>query len=261
MTFRRFVLFGILLILLSACPSQSENSDTVLLKVAMDARIGKPFVYSLGQEGGFGGFEVDVCQYLANKLGRKLEIVNTPWDKLPESLHKKKVDLVLNAIERPLDGGSAPQDLAFTAHYYTAYQQLTVSSKDEFTYNLSDLKGKKLGVVKDSIGVLLIQELNRLKQSKIQLLTYDSPEQVFDALRKKELAAALTERAIASWFAWKDEALRLTGEPITDEIPYVGLVHQDNSQLLSEINRILQEARKDTEFLALYDKWHVSIKR
>lgn len=248
----------LVLICLNAC-APTESVETALLRVGMDARIGRPLVYATGEQG-FAGFEVDICKYVADKLERKLEIVNADWPQLPTLLRKKKVDLVLSAIERPLDG-DPPEDLAFTAHYYTAYQQLTVLKSDDYSYNLSDLKEKKLGVVQGAVGVLLIEELNRLKNTNIELVTYETPEAVFQALKNKELAAALTERAFASWYAWKDDDLKLTGEPITNEIPYVGLVHQENSQLLSQINKILQSAREDQAFRDIFDTWHVSIKR
>lgn len=225
----------------------------------MDSRVGIPLVYKIA-EGQFGGFEVEIGHYLGQKLHRKVQIVDVDWDKLEETVRKKKADLALNAIEKPLDN-AIPAGLAYTAHYYTAFQQLAVHAEDKFTYNLSDLKGKKVGVVTDSVGALLLQELNRLKHAEIQIVTYDTPAAVFKALVGKEVMATLTERAFASWYSWKDKEVRLTGEPITSEIPYVGMVRADNSELLEHINAILLDVGKDPDFRAIFDKWHVGIKR
>ncbi len=225
----------------------------------MDPEIGAPYVYS-PKEGQYGGFEVEIAEYLAQKLKRQLKITPQPWKNLATSVQKKQVDIAISAIEKPAKG-QEPKDLIATEHYYTAYQQLAVPKKDKFTYNLSDLKGKNVAVVENSVAQLLLQELNKLKQAKIQVLRYSSPQDVFKALSTGKAKAALTERAFAGWFVWREKSLRLTGEPITHETPYVGLMHAEQSQLKQEIDQILKQGLKDPVFKKIFDKWHVSIRR
>ncbi|HEY9839851.1 MAG TPA: ABC transporter substrate-binding protein [Candidatus Obscuribacterales bacterium] len=254
------LLIGLLLLMACLCgcpPPKSEGP--IPLKVAMDPRIGEPFVYQPTKDT-FGGFEVDICRYLAARLQRPLQIVPVAWAQLPETVRKKKADLALNAIEKP-PAGQIPPELAVTRHYYTAYQQLAVRKKDKFTYNLSDLKGKKVGVVDGSVAQLLLQELNKLKQAKITIVPFPTPEAAFGALAAAQVQGTLTERAVASWFSWKNGKTRLTGEPITQEIPYVGLVRADDPQLQQAIDGALTKVIKDPAFKKIFDKWHVSIKR
>lgn len=243
---------------LSACSSKPLD-QVPPLKIAMDPHIGVPFAYKTADDQ-YGGFEVELAHYIAKKLNRELQIIEVDWDQLQTTVRKKKAELALSAIERPMDN-VVPEGLAYTAHYYTAFQQLAVRTEDKFTYNLSDLKKKKVGVVDASVGALLLLELNRIKHSEIEIMTFETPEAVIEALIQKKIAASLTERAVASWYSWKNKEIRLTGEPISSEIPYVGLVSSDNSELLQEINRILQTAGEDPEFRAIFDKWHVSIQR
>lgn len=244
--------------MLSACAPRAVDATKALV-VAVDPAIGSPFVYQAATEQ-YGGFEVDLCKYLAEKLGRPLKIQSGQWGELPEMVRRKKVDLVLNAIEKPVTG-DAPKGLSFTEPYYTAYQKLAVHNEDNYTYNLSDLKAKKVGVVLNSIGALLLQELNRLKKSEISIVTYTTPDELFAALANKEVMATLTERAVASWYAWKSKQIKLTGDAITTPLPYVALVRTDNAELLASVNAILKTAGQDPAFQAIFDKWHVSIKR
>lgn len=260
MTFRA-LLGGLLCLTLLACPASKEDGPAPLT-VAMDPHIGVPFISSVAeQKDAYEGFEVEISQYLADKLGRPLKIVATRWSQLPEWVQKKRADLALNAIERPLGNQNAPDALSFTTHYYTAYQQLAVLQKDKFSYNLSDFSGKKVGVVKSTVGVLLLEELNKLKQTKIEIVSFPDPASAFQALSEGKVQATLTERAFASWYASQDKKVRLTGEAITTELPYVGLVRQDDQELLTQINQILEAGRKDPKFLQIFEKWHVSIKR
>lgn len=256
---RRFRCFFLGVLLgLSACAPRAADTTQALV-VAMDPAIGSPFVYQASTEQ-YGGFEVDLCNYLAEKLERPLKIQPGNWGGLPEMVRRKKVDLALNAIEKPVSG-AAPKNLSFTEPYYTAYQKLAVHNNDNYTYNLSDLKAKKVGVVVNSVGALLLQEFNRLKKSEISIRTYNTPDELFAALANKEVTATLTERAVASWYAWKSKQIKLTGDAITTPLPYVALVRTDNTELLAAVNTIFKKAGKDPAFQAIFDKWHVSIKR
>ncbi|MBF2054519.1 MAG: amino acid ABC transporter substrate-binding protein [Candidatus Sericytochromatia bacterium] len=252
-----------LLLMLSACPAAQNTAEgPAPLKVAMDPSLGSPFVYRIGEgpDAPLKGFEVDILNYLAQQLERPLAIEATQWERLGERVQKKEVDLALNAIEKPLSN-TLPENIAYSEHYYTGFQKLAVHQSDNFTYNLSDLKGKAVGVVKDSVGELMLQELNKSKEAGIQIKSFDTPEAAFASLAAKEISATLTERAVASWLSWKKDTIKLTGEPIGAEVPYVALLHSDSSELLAEINRILKQARDDADFQAIFDKWHVSIKQ
>lgn len=245
-------------LLLSACAPAASDTPKALV-FAMDPALGTPFVYEASAKN-YGGFEVDLGKYIATKLERPFQVQTGSWGSLPELVRRKKADIALSAIEKTTDA-SVPKALQFTAPYYTAYQKLTVHADDNYTYNLSDLKGKKVGVVKHSVGALLLEELNRLKKSQIEIKAYETPEALFSALFKKEVTATLTERAVASWHAWKNKDLKLTGDAITTPLPYVGLVRAEDQELLKAVNDILTQAVKDPEFQKIFDKWHVSIKR
>lgn len=275
---KSWLLLGVsLLLLLTGCPAEQATGPQAL-RVAMDPQIGLPFIEkklekqlakpaadsaeaSKPPKTQYQGFEVDIANYLATKLQRPLEIVETRWPELPRQVLRKKADLALNALEKPLGEQPAPEGLSFTEHYYTAYQQLTVGQKDNFTYNLSDLKGKPVAVIENSVGAIFLEELNKLKKTNIAIKTFKTPAEAFASLAKGQVKAVLSERAVASWFAWNNKNIKLAGEPISQEIPYVGLVQQENSELLSAINSALRAAHKDPKFRAIFDKWHVSIKR
>jgi len=234
----------------------------------MDPNIGKPFIYKLeptaktASSDNYGGFEFEIVRYLARKLNKKLEIKELAWEKLLESVSKKEVDLALNAIEKPeANNPQLPAGLLFTEHYYTAYQQLVVRKADTFTYNLSDLKGKKVGVIRDSVSQILLDDLNRLKEAGIGVQAYDEPETLFQDLAQSRLNGVLSERALAGWYLWTVPGLRLTGEPITPETPYVGVVQAENKELLEQINQVMRKALKDPVFMKIFSKWHVSIRR
>lgn len=257
------LLTALLLTLLAGCPPKQPDPATLAarLSVGLDPNIGRPFVYKIQTAEKYGGFEYEILKYLAKKLGKKLEVKEIAWEKLLESVSRKEVDLALNAIEKPQANTNLPPHLAFSEHYYTAFQQLTVRKSDKFTYNLSDLRKKKIGVIAESVSQVLLDDLNRLKDAGIQVQPYDDPDTLFQDLGQSRLNAVLSERALASWYQSKVPGLRLTGEPITPETPYVGVVHSENVELLKQLNLALKAARKDPAFMKIFSKWHMSIRR
>lgn len=255
---------ALLLMLLAGCPPKQPDPalKAKILSVGLDPNIGRPFVYKIQTAEKYGGFEFEILKYLAKKLGKELEVKEIAWEKLLESVSRKEVDLALNAIEKPqANSGNLPPNLAFTEHYYTAFQQLTVRKSDKFTYNLSDLRKKTIGVIAESVSQVLLDDLNRLKEAGIQVKPYDDPELLFQDLGQARLNAILSERALASWYQSKVPGLRLAGEPITPETPYVGVVHSENGELLKQLNATLKAARKDPAFMQIFSKWHMSIRR
>lgn len=175
---------------LVACQTGSSSAS---LRVGMDTHLGLPFIAPLENETVYTGFEYDLAEYLATKLGRSLEIVDTPWERLLERLSAGKADLVLSSMEKPSQ--RQEQTFLYSTHYYTTYQKLSVRSDDNFTYNLSDLKGEKVGVIEGSVSELLIEDLNKMKNAAIQLQPFLEPQGMFEALAAGELIPLVSSKA------------------------------------------------------------------
>ena len=249
------------LVFITSCNQQASTierldkiSSSQKLVVAADVNTGFPFVHKNKELDAYGGFEYDVAEYLANQLQVKLEIVPTPWDQLLQSFKDNKIDIVLNGIEKPEDGSS--QDILYSKPYYISHQQIIVPKKDSFTYNLSDLDKKKVGVIQSSVASAMLDELNRLKGTKISVQNYQMPQPMFEDLNKGDIDALLTERAIASWFGWQKGSLKLVGDKILQHSYVVAIRHLD-TKLFKKINTIFEKAPEDEVFKAIEKKWHL----
>src|SRR5262245_57274453 len=65
-----------------------------------DEEGGGPYVYPGDDDPSRAvGFEVDIAARLAGFLGVAPHFFQGPWDKMPELLHTRKVDIVLNGYE------------------------------------------------------------------------------------------------------------------------------------------------------------------
>ena len=89
-----------LLALLSASLATAQPPE---LRWGTDPTGGAPFILQ-DAAGAYTGFEFELAQYLAGKIGRKAVLVDGTWANLPQQLTKsrdvdKGVDVVLNGYE------------------------------------------------------------------------------------------------------------------------------------------------------------------
>ncbi|MCA2211019.1 MULTISPECIES: amino acid ABC transporter substrate-binding protein [Nocardia] len=77
---------------LSAC---SSASDPNVLKVGTEGTYA-PFSYQ--ENGELTGYDVEVARAVGEKLGKRVEFVQTPWDSIFAGLESKRFDLVANQV-------------------------------------------------------------------------------------------------------------------------------------------------------------------
>src|SRR6185295_9810978 len=93
-----------------------------------DQEGGGPYVYPRDADPSeVTGFEVEIAAELARALGVKSHFFQAQWDKLPECLRTRKIDVILNGYER------LPMHLATmdaTLPYYVYELQLLARRDD-----------------------------------------------------------------------------------------------------------------------------------
>ena len=78
-----------------------------VLRWGADQEGGGPYVFASEEDPDtLVGFEVDLAGAIGRYLGVRMEFVQGQWDKLPDMLRAKKVDVVLNGYEWTPDRGS-----------------------------------------------------------------------------------------------------------------------------------------------------------
>jgi ABC-type amino acid transport substrate-binding protein len=95
----------IVLLSLFVLRSSAARADTLdeirqrgTLRWGGDASGGGPYIYE-GGDGTLTGFEYDLAEHLAAKLGVRAEFVQWEWENLPLILTSGKIDVVLNGFE------------------------------------------------------------------------------------------------------------------------------------------------------------------
>lgn len=128
----------------SAMMSVSVASDLADIKAAGVFKIGTegtyaPFTFH-NAEGQLVGFDVEIGQALADKLGVKAEFLEGKWDGLIAGLDAKRYDAVINQVGIT---EARQKKYDFSQPYIASKAVLIVSDDNTDIKSFADLKGKK----------------------------------------------------------------------------------------------------------------------
>ncbi len=253
---------GIMTIGLAGCGSSNDKnsaSKTDLLEkiqkngklvVGMSADYA-PYEFHYIDENGkdvIGGFDVDIANEIANKIGVDLVIQEMDFDALVSALPAGKVDLVISGMN-PTEERAKVVD--FSEVYYNSKHGILVRAEDADKYQtFADLEGAKVGVqlgsTQEKIAKTEIPNVNLQQLSNINNLILE--------LKAGKVDAIVMEKPVAE-MAVKSNPELAVGKPIYEEQTggnAVGIA-KNNPQLLAKVNEViteLNESGKMDEYIA-----------
>lgn len=253
---------GIMTMGLAGCGSSNDKnsaSKTDLLEkiqkngklvVGMSADYA-PYEFHYIDENGkdvIGGFDVDIANEIANKIGVYLVIQEMDFDALVSALPAGKVDLVISGMN-PTEERAKVVD--FSEVYYNSKHGILVRDEDADKYQtFADLEGAKVGVqlgsTQEKIAKTEIPNVNLQQLSNINNLILE--------LKAGKVDAIVMEKPVAE-MAVKSNPELAVGKPIYEEQTggnAVGIA-KNNPQLLAKVNEViteLNESGKMDEYIA-----------
>jgi cystine transport system permease protein len=227
-------------LVLSACGSQAGNGENPV-KSAGVLRVGtegvySPFSYHDPATGQLVGYDVDVARAVADKLGVRVEFVETPWDSIFAALEANRFDVVANEVTIN-DERKAKYDLS--EPYSVGEGVIVTRADDNSLSSLADLKGKvaaenatsnwsdvarKAGARVEAVEGFT-QAIKLLNQGRVDVVVNDSIA----------VYAYLAETG--------DKTVKIAGN--VGEKSEQGFAARKNSGLLPDLNKALDELRAD----------------
>ncbi|MFZ7945163.1 transporter substrate-binding domain-containing protein [Neobacillus sp. 19] len=239
--------------LLAACgtgeKANKKSGDKKVLVMATSADY-PPFEYvETGKSDDIIGFDVDLANALAKKLGYEVKVKDMDFSGLVQSLKSGQADFVLAGMS-PTE--KRKKNVDFSDIYYTA-SHLIISKKDSGIETLEDLKGKTVGVQLGSIQEGKADEIN--KQVPIKIENRDRIPDLIQELKSGRLDAAIIEDTVAKGFLEKEQ--ELNGFAISDDPDEAGsaIAFPKNSDLTEKFNKELKKMKENGELQELIVKW------
>src|SRR5581483_9724281 len=192
------------------------------------------------------GFEFDLAEELAAKLGVKARMVQNQWDQLVPGLERGNFDIILNGLELTPEN---QQQIAMSQPYYVYAEQI-VTRKDMVGLDrLNELKGKPVGVFSYSVAQRLLEQ-----SGGMNLKVYPGNVESLRDLKAQRIDAVVMDLPIALHYAQPDPDLMLSGAPFAPGYYGIG-VRKNDTQLLSALNDALSELGRDGILERIYRKY------
>jgi polar amino acid transport system substrate-binding protein len=208
----------------------------------------EPFQFEQG--GKIVGFDVDMIDLVAAKLGVKQSIVDTPFEGIQsgEDLNARKCDIAAAAMTITPE---REQKLAFSAPYFDANQALLVK-KDSGIKSLDDLAGKTIGVQSGTTGKMYAEEHT---PAGAQLKDYEDLALELTSVKNGQVPAAINDIPVLLDYAKKNPELEVAAQFETGEKYGFGMKKGTSQELEKVVNQVIKQAKSDGTYDKLYKKW------
>jgi polar amino acid transport system substrate-binding protein len=196
----------------------------------------------------FKGFDIELVEAIAEKIGRTPEVKDTSFDTIFRDLAQGKFDMVASATTITPE---REETVDFTNPYYLPSAQSIVVKKGNTDLKTDkDLEGLVVGVQQGTTGEEYVEEEIATKE----LRTYPQGPDTIPALKAGTIDAVVIDRPVAENIIAADSDLEISGGIETEE-QYGFVVQQGDEELLNELNDGLKEVIDSGEYKTIYTKW------
>ena len=231
-------------------PAQAgENLDAV--KAAGALKIGTegtyaPFTYH-DTDGKLVGFDVEIGEAIAKKLGVKAEFLEGKWDGLIAGLDANRYDAVINQVGIT---DARKQKYDFSEPYIASKAVLIVRADDDSIKGFADLKGKKS-------AQSLTSNFGKLAEGAgAELVGTDGFDQSIQLVLTGRADATINDSL--SFLDFKkhkpDANVKIAAEQADADYSGV-IIRKGEPELLEAINKALADIKADGTYQAISDKY------
>jgi polar amino acid transport system substrate-binding protein len=236
----------------SSSDAASLTLTTGVLKVGME--VGYPPMEYLEEDGvTVTGFDYEVAQEIAKKMGVEVEVVDTAWDGIFSSLDSNRYDCIISSVSIT----PSRQEAYNLTRPYIANAIVIVAKNDAQIGSPQDLAGLRVATQTETTADEYMRELreNGLAVADEDYFVYDKIIQCFDELRVNRVDAVMVDSVVAAYYMGSDsDKFKVVWE--NDEAEPLGIcLKKGNDALTAEIERIVDELYDEGIMTRLAEKY------
>ena len=235
-----------------AAEQKAESKTPTIDKIKKDGKLvigtspDYPPFESLDKDNKVIGFDIDIMDAVAKKMGVKLEIVQIGFDSLISALNAKKFDVMAAGVSVTEE---RQKSVDFSKPYLIGNDAIVVHKDSGLKLTkLEDLKGKKVGV---QIGTVQADNLKAVEG--INVKEYNLFTEAASAVGAKQVDAMYLHSVVAKSFAKANPNLAVALEIKASDTAYA--LRKDSPDLTNVVNEVLDELQKNGEMDKLVQKW------
>lgn len=209
-----------------------------------------PFQYN-DDDGNTVGFDVDLADLVAQKLGVEQAIVDTPFEgiKSGQDLETGKCDIAAAAMSITPEREAV---ILFSEPYFDATQALLVREADPIA-SLADLSGKKLGAQSATTG--LDYATAEAEANGYEIVEFQDLAAQQQALSTNQIDAAINDLPVWSEFIKAQPGVAKIAAQFDTGDQYGMGMKLGNDALKAVVDGTFAEAQESGAYDELYTKW------
>ncbi|HEX5592657.1 MAG TPA: basic amino acid ABC transporter substrate-binding protein [Solirubrobacterales bacterium] len=202
--------------------------------------------FEQGKPGNYTGFDIELMEAIAEKMGRKAEFQDTSFETIFRDVAQGKFEAVVSAATITEEREKA---VDFSNPYYLSEQAVLVKEGSDIK-SLEDLDGETVAAQQGTTGLELAKE--KLGGSEIR--PYPEGPDAVNALKAGTVEGVIIDAPVAQNAVEKSGGVEIA-EKVPTEETYGIAVGQGETELLDEINKALKEVEQDGTYKTIYEKW------
>ncbi|WNG25166.1 ABC transporter permease subunit [Cystobacter fuscus] len=230
----------------ASVPTPARLRDSGVLRVALDATY-PPMEFL--QEGKPVGFDVDLAQALARRLGVTAEIIVMDWDGILAGLNSGRYDVIISTMNITPE---RQQQADFVE--YARMSQVFVCRRGVSVRTQEELSGRVVAVQVNTTSHRWLEKLQGQGIIPRDIKPFPGMVEAFAALKSRQAEVLVTDEAVGRYFALRDDTFSVTGQAMQPE-PIGIAIDQRHPELTAAISAALEESRRDGELRRLSEHW------
>ena len=204
----------------------------------------------VADDGSYVGFDLDLAQECAKRMGREFVAQPIAWDSKDQELKSGNIDCIWNGFTI-----SGREDGYTWSEPYMVNDQVVVVKNDSGITSLADLAGLKVAVQKDSSGLAALNDNPALTDTFGELVEIDSYLQAMMELESGSVDAIVMDEIVARYqIKTSGKPFVVLDESISSEEYGVGFL-KGNTQLRDQVQKTLEEMAADGTMAKISEKW------
>ncbi|MHB8843964.1 MAG: ABC transporter substrate-binding protein/permease [Nitrospirota bacterium] len=239
-------------VLLTPGPAAAASSTLDRIKArgvllwGSDSEGGAPYVFPDPRDPSkLIGFELDIAEAVAKRMGVRAQLVQTAWDSLIPALERGDYDLAMNGLEITSE---RLDRVLMSRPYYVYALQLMVRKDDDRIHGTSDLRGKTVGTLAGAVAHDLLASIGG-----VDIRSY-SAAWPYEDLALGRLDAVFLDTPITVYYGKPDRRLKYAGPP-EGEGCYGIAMRKEDGGLKAFIDAVIEDLLRSGDLRRIYEKW------
>ncbi|WP_275670720.1 amino acid ABC transporter substrate-binding protein [Neobacillus notoginsengisoli] len=232
---------------------ETKSGNDVLAKVKKEGKLVvgtegtyPPFTFH-DDKGKLTGFDVEVAEEVAKRLGVKAQFLETQWDAIFGGLDAKRFDMIANQV------GIKPEreeKYLFSIPYITSTAVLIAHNDNDKVKSFDDMKGLK------SAQSMTSNYADIAREHGAEIVSVEGFNQAIELINSKRADVTVNDNLSFLDFKKKRPDAKVKIVATSGNASKSGLMfRKDSESLVKEVDKALEEIIKDGTYDKISEKW------